>query len=141
MNVGPVTSVSISRQVKSLSNTGSVAVNQSTIFRSPVDVVCSDGWSRSTPESMMPIVTPRPSHVGWAFLKETAPISCVGMYGFTAGVSAPGGPADTAALVPRVAAPAGSGSGIGMTSLRSIAVTPGSAAARSTASVGTLART
>ena len=140
-NEGPVTSVSISRQVKSLSNTGSVAVNQSTIFRSPVDVVCSAGLSRSTPESMMPIVTPRPSHVGWAFLKATAPVSLVGMNGLTAGVSAPGAATAAAAFFRDRDSSDGSTFGSGTTSSRSIAATPEILAARSTAPMGTWART
>lgn len=41
--VGPLTSRAIRRQVPSPSATGSVAVTQSTILRSPVVVFCSAG--------------------------------------------------------------------------------------------------
>ncbi len=78
-NVGPLTSLFICRQVRSPSSTGSVAVTQSTILRSPVEVSASAGWSRSTPESRMPMVTPRPSYFGLFLLKATAPVSRVGM--------------------------------------------------------------
>ena len=88
VNVGPVTWVIIGRQVAS--SNGSVAVTQSTIFRSPVVVFCSAGCSRSTPESMMPMVTPRPSHFGFCLTNLTAPVSFVGMYGLSAGVLASG---------------------------------------------------
>ncbi len=71
--------VSMARQVASPSTSGSVAVTQSTILGSPVVVVCSAGWSRATPESRTPMVTPRPSHVGLAPRKATAPMSRVGM--------------------------------------------------------------
>ncbi|MCP9997721.1 hypothetical protein LUX34_22300 [Streptomyces werraensis] len=74
------------RQVWSLSTIGSVAVTQSTILRSPVVVFCSAGWPRSTPESRMPMVTPRPSALGFFFTKSTAPVSKDGLYGFFAGV-------------------------------------------------------
>ncbi len=90
VKVGPATEVSIRRQVLSLSTTGSVAVTQSTIFRSPVVVFCSAGWPRSTPESMMPMVMPRPSAFGWSSTKSTAPVSKDGLYGFSAGVFFPG---------------------------------------------------
>src|ERR671913_204211 len=96
-NVGPVTEVIMARQDPSLSRSGWVPVTQSTILRSPVVVVCSAGWSRSTPESMTPIVIPRPSHAGFASLKSTDPMSRVGMNGLSFGVLAPG-PATAAAL-------------------------------------------
>ena len=141
VNDGPLTSVSIGRQ--EASSSGSVAVTQSTILRSPVVVVCSAGWSRSTPESMMPMVTPRPSHCGFAALKASAPVSFVGMYGFTAPVSPPG-PASVwacAAVLAPFGAASGAGSGSLMVSSRSTAATPGSVAALSALSVGTFAST
>ncbi|CAM5384434.1 hypothetical protein SGLAM104S_03309 [Streptomyces glaucescens] len=87
---GPATEVVIRRQVPSPSATGSVAVTQSTILRSPVVVFCSAGCPRSTPESRMPMVMPRPSAFGWSSTKSTAPVSKDGLYGFSAGVSSPG---------------------------------------------------
>lgn len=86
MKAGPDTEVVIGRQVRSPSTTGSVAVTQSTILRSPVVVFCSAGWARSTPESRMPMVMPRPSAFGFFFTKSTAPVSKDGLYGFSAGV-------------------------------------------------------
>ncbi len=88
--MGPVTDVVIGRQVPSPSVTGSVAVTQSTILRSPVVVFWSAGLARSTPESRTPMVTPRPSAFGFFFTKSTAPVSKDGLYGFFAGVSLPG---------------------------------------------------
>ena len=134
-----MTSVSMARQVPSPSNSGSVAVTQSTILRSPVVVVCSAGWSRSTPESMTPMVTPRPSQVGLAALKSTDPVSLVGMYGFASGVDGPG--ASTDAVAPARPALSTVGSGSGIDSLRSTASTLASPATFSTAEVGTVART
>ena len=138
MNVGAAaTSVIMGRQVASLSRTGSVAVTQSTILRSPVVVFCRAGWSRSTPESRTPIVMPRPSYVGCDFLKSTEPMSCVGMYGLASGVFLPGA-ATFAAAAPALVAGAGSS---GTVSSRSTAVTVDSFETFSTAPVGTLART
>lgn len=85
-----VTGVIWARQVASLSVIGSVAVTQSTILRSPVVVFWSAGWPRSTPESRMPMVTPRPSACGFLATKSTAPVSKDGLYGFFVGVSLPG---------------------------------------------------
>ncbi len=59
--------------------TGSVNVTQFTIFRSPVEVVCNDGWPTSTPVSRWPMVMPRPSQVGCAATNCGAPVSRVGM--------------------------------------------------------------
>ncbi len=86
VNVGPDTEAVILSQVPSPSLTGSVAVTQSTILRSPVVVFCSAGWPRSTPESRTPMVIPRPSAFGCCFTKSTAPVSKDGLYGFFAGV-------------------------------------------------------
>lgn len=86
MNVGPVTDSVIRSQVPSPSLTGSVAVTQSTILRSPVVVFFRAGWPRSTPESRMPMVIPRPSAFGFFATKSTAPVSKDGLYGFFAGV-------------------------------------------------------
>jgi hypothetical protein len=58
---------------------GLVPVIQFSIFGSPVLVVVRLGWSNETPVSTMPIVTPRPSHVGCAFTNCAAFVSCVGM--------------------------------------------------------------
>ncbi len=90
MKVGPVTVVPIRSQVPSPSLTGSVAVTQSTILRSPVVVFWSAGWATSTPESRMPMVMPRPSAFGFCLTKSTAPVSKDGLYGFFAGVFLPG---------------------------------------------------
>lgn len=90
VKVGPDTEVTIGRQVRSASTTGSVAVTQSTILRSPVVVFRSAGWARSTPESRMPMVIPRPSDFGFFATKSTAPVSKDGLYGFSAGVFLPG---------------------------------------------------
>src|SRR5262249_39797575 len=79
------------RHVGSPSVSGSVYVTQSTILRSPVLVTLTTGLSRWTPRSRMPIVVPRPSQVGWASTNCAAPVSFVGRYGLTRGVSAPGG--------------------------------------------------
>ncbi len=84
--MGPDTAVTMGRQVWSPSAIGSVEVTQSTILRSPVVVFCSAGWPRSTPESRMPMVMPRPSAFGFFFTKSTAPVSKDGLYGFSAGV-------------------------------------------------------
>src|ERR687898_2684213 len=135
-NVGPVTEVIMARQDPSLSRSGWVPVTQSTILRSPVVVVCSAGWSRSTPESMTPIVIPRPSHAWLASLKSTDPMSRVGMKGLSFGVLAPG-PATAAALV--VPDPSASGLGRGIDSLRSTATTDVDFAIASTRPVGTVA--
>jgi hypothetical protein len=127
----------MARQDPSPSVSGWVAVNQSTIFRSPVEVVCSHGLSRSTPESRMPIVTPRPSQVGCSFLNSTAPVSPVGRNGLSAAVSAPGGvPNGTPLWWPGNRNVSGCGSGSGIVSLRSTAATPGSLAAWRTLAVG-----
>ena len=48
-------------------------------MRSPVLVVTRLGWSSVTPESRIPIVTPRPSHVGFAVRNSAAPMSLIGM--------------------------------------------------------------
>ncbi|CAM5581122.1 hypothetical protein SCYAM73S_02558 [Streptomyces cyaneofuscatus] len=90
MNVGPVTVCDICSQVPSPSFTGSVAVTQSTILRSPVVVFFSAGWPRSTPESRTPMVIPRPSAVGFFSTNSTAPVSKEGLYGLAAGVFLPG---------------------------------------------------
>ena len=66
MKLEPLTWVAMLIQVGSPSSVGSVPVTQSTILRSPVQVVVRLGWSSETPVSTMPIVTPRPSHVGCA---------------------------------------------------------------------------
>ena len=79
MKLGPLTWVDIFSHVGSSSVNGSVAVTQSVIFRSPVVVVASAGWSRSMPESTMPMVVPRPSQVGWAAVNCAAPVSPMGM--------------------------------------------------------------
>ena len=128
-----VTAVIIARQVPSPSE-GAVAVNQSTILRSPVLVFCSAGWARSMPESRMPIVTPRPSQALWPDLKATAPVSLVGMYGLSSGVLVPGPAAAAAAAEPLT-----STSGSGTTSSRSAATTLSRAAAFSTLETGTSA--
>lgn len=86
----PFTGLFIRSQVPSPSPTGSVDVTQSTTLRSPVLVFCRAGWPRSTPESRMPMVTPRPSDFGCCFTKSTAPVSKDGLYGFLAGVFLPG---------------------------------------------------
>lgn len=147
-NCGPLTEVSIRRQVASLSETGSVAVTQSTILRSPVVVFCSAGCARSTPESRTPMVTPRPSAFGFFFTKSTAPVSKDGLYGFSAGVFLFG-----AAYVLAVAEDAapfavsalGVGSSSAMSWRRSMACTEDSFAAAAIAesafAVGTVART
>ena len=62
----PLTWFSMFTQVGSPSSVGCVPVTQSTTFRSPVLVVVRLGWSSETPESTIPIVTPRPSQVGLA---------------------------------------------------------------------------
>ena len=131
-------SVSMGRHVGSPSSTGSVPVTQSTILVSPVLVFCSDGWSRSTPESTMPMVTPRPSYFLLAFLNATEPVSCVGMYGLAFGVFAPGA---AEGEEPPVEALPGAGSSIGIVSSRSIASTREIFATCSTVPVGTEART
>ena len=136
VKVGPVTLVIMARHEPSLSSSGSVAVTQSTILRSPVLVVCRAGWSRSTPESMTPMVMPRPSQVGLAFLKAIDPMSRVGMYGLSLGVPAPGAATAAAAAVP---ADSASGLGRGIDSLRSTARTAAALATVSTLPVGTLA--
>src|SRR5215213_4294343 len=100
-------------QVGSVSTAGLVAVIQSTIFRSPVVVVMRAGLSSVIPVSRKPIVTPRPSHVGWAARNCAAPVSWVGMYGFAFGVLALGG------VCGRTAVPSGLGSPSGMTSFTS----------------------
>ena len=82
----------------------------------------------------MPIVTPRPSQVGFADLKATAPVSFVGMYGLLFGVDGPGPVAATAGSAEGVLA-----SGSLMTSSRSRARTLASAAAFSTLATGTRA--
>ena len=79
VNVGPVTGVSMGRHEASFSRIGWVPVTQSTILRSPVVVSWRAGWSRSTPESMTPMVTPRPSQALFASLNATEPMSRVGM--------------------------------------------------------------
>ena len=82
---GPDTWVSIWIHVGSASllvvpvKVGSVMVTQSTILRSPVDVVCRAGFARSTPLSTMAIVVPRPSQVGCAWTNWAAPVSPIGM--------------------------------------------------------------
>ena len=108
-----------------------MAVTQSTILRSPVLVLASAGWSRSTPESSTPIVTPRPSASGCAPLKATAPVSCVGRYGLTGAVREFG---PVHGVEPEAGRPAGStcGSGTERVSSRSIACTPASLAAART---------
>jgi hypothetical protein len=76
VNVPPVIVVSAplkARHVGSPSVAGSVYVTQSTILRSPVLVTLVTGLSRSTPVSRMPIVVPRPSHVGCALTNCAAP--------------------------------------------------------------------
>jgi hypothetical protein len=70
---------SFSRLTPALLKPGLVPVTQSTIFFSPVLVVFSDGWDRSTPLSMMPTVTPRPSNCGFCSTNWAAPVSPVGM--------------------------------------------------------------
>src|SRR3954451_22139807 len=125
-NAGPVTAVIMARQEPSLSSNGSVAVTQSTIFRWPVVVFCSAGWSMSTPESMMPMVTPRPSQVGCFFLNSTEPVSLVGRYGFAAGVVAPGPAGGAACLAACSPVLPRSGSGSLIVSSRSTAEMPGS---------------
>ena len=139
MKVGPLTLVSIARQVASPSSSGSVEVTQSTILRSPVVVVASAGWSRSTPESRMPTVMPRPSYVRFLALNLTAPVSFVGMYGLASGVRGPG------AWMPEDEPPpllfSSRGSGCLMLSLRSIFNTLARPAALATESVATVART
>ena len=146
MKAGPDTAVTIGRQVLSLSMIGSVAVTQSTIFRSPVVVFCSAGWPRSTPESRMPMVTPRPSAFGWSSTKSTAPVSKDGLYGFSAGVFFPGaGYVPFAALAPLAVSALGVGSSRGISSRRSMPCTEDSLAAAAIAesalAVGTVART
>ena len=111
-------------------------VTQSTILRSPVVVFCSAGWSRSTPESMTPMVTPRPSQALFASLNATEPMSRVGMYGLSFGVLAPG-PATAASLA--VPDPSASGLGSGIDSLRSTARTLADLAMPSTLPTGTVA--
>ena len=69
----------MARHEPSPSSSGWVPVTQSTILRSPVEVVWRAGWSRSTPESMTPTVTPRPSQAVWPCLNATDPVSRVGM--------------------------------------------------------------
>ena len=99
-------------------------VTQSVIFVSPVVVFCSAGCARSTPLSMMPMVVPRPSYVGFAAVKAAAPVSPTGMYGLSRGVPFPG-----AGWGVGLAAPSGDGGSIRRTSSRSTASTAGSAAA------------
>ncbi len=146
--LGPETSEVIGSQVPSASVSGSVAVTQSTILRSPVVVFCSAGWPRSMPESRMPMVTPRPSASGWSSTKSTAPVSKAGWYGFFAGVRA-SGPGYFRSLAseraPCAASARGVGSGSGTSCLRSMPWTEASFLASSMAAsalaVGTVART
>ena len=102
------TSVVLSSHVGSLSVTGSVPATQSMIFRSPVLVVASAGWSRSMPVSTMPIVIPRPSQVGCAASNAAEPVSPIGMYGLSFGVAGPGG---TCGCAGWLASGSGDGSG------------------------------
>ncbi len=135
--------MTMGRQVASPSTIGSVAVTQSTILRSPVVVFCSAGWPRSTPESRMPMVTPRPSAFGCSSTKSTAPVSKDGLYGFSAGVFLSGPP--EAALPDGDFVPFGVGSSSWISWRRSIACTEESLAAAAMAEsalpVGTVART
>ncbi len=135
--------MTIGRQVASPSAIGSVEVTQSTIFRSPVVVFCSAGWPRSTPESRMPMVMPRPSAFGCSLTKSTAPVSKDGLYGFAVGVFR-SGPGRAAAGEPDFV-PSGAGSSSGISCLRSMACTEESLAAAAMAAsaraVGTVART
>ncbi len=149
VKTGPETGVIWGRQVASPSVSGSVAVTQSTILRSPVVVLCRAGWARSTPESRTPMVTPRPSARGWLSTKSTAPVSWDGLYGFFAGVFRLGAGYVFLTVVPStgpVAPPvSGRGSSSGISAWRSTAWTEeSSVAARMAASalaVGRVART
>ena len=116
--------------------TGSVAVNVSTILRSPVEVFCSAGCARSTPLSRMPMVVPRPSQVGCWRLKTIEPVSRVGMNGLSSAVVAPGPPVTGGCFGPGWS---GRASGSGTTSSRSSASIDGSATVCSTLPVGTTA--
>ncbi|CAM5441825.1 hypothetical protein STANM309S_03017 [Streptomyces tanashiensis] len=116
VKTGPATGVTWARQVASPSVSGSVAVTQSTILRSPVVVFCRAGWPRSTPESRMPMVTPRPSAFGCSLTKSTAPVSCEGLYGFFAGVFLPGAGYVVVTVVPATAPVAAPASGVGSSS-------------------------
>ena len=117
-------------------SSGEVAVNVSTILRSPVDVRCSAGCARSTPLSRMPMVVPRPSQVGCWRLKTTEPVSLVGMNGLSSAVPAPGPPVTGGCFGPGWS---GRTSGSGTTSSRSSASIDGSATVSSTLPVGTTA--
>ncbi len=87
----------------------------------------------STPVSTMPIVTPRPSNLGFAATNCGAPVSCVGMYAFSGGVFSSGG---STFVLP----PSGFGFDSGIVRSTSIAAIPASCETLSAAPTGTETR-
>ena len=85
--------------------------------------------------SRMPIVVPRPSHVECSFTNCAAPVSRVGRYGLTRGVSAPGGGCGVGSCEP-----AGGGSESGSVVSTLIVWIPLSLEASSALRIGTFTR-